>query len=69
MRQEEENGYIEAYQIIEDAYGELVTAEIDPMPSIEELCAEDGWLRAEELLLHASYYVEQQIPRYLRGTY
>jgi hypothetical protein len=41
----EELGYIEAYQIIEEAHG------------------------AEEILLHARDYVDDQIPRYLRGTY
>ena len=63
MRDYQENGLIEAYQILEEKHGELITAPIEWGESL------DDPLRAEEALIHAIEYVEDQIPPYLRGTY
>ena len=63
MNDYEENGYIEAYLIIEEAHGEVIMAPIEWGNDITPR------LRAEEILFHARDYVEEQIPQYLRGTY
>lgn len=61
MKDHEENGYIEAKIIVDEAYGDLVCdkTEIDFFVYAE----------ACEKLLGASGYLEEQIPLYLRGTY
>lgn len=60
MTNEEENAIIEAYLILDEAYGELWCKEL-PL-NYEEL-------EGLSVLFHARDYIEEQIPPYLRGTY
>jgi len=62
MSEAEGIGYIDAKLIIEDALGELICEE----PPMEDWFA---YLEAYHVLNCAIFYVEDQIPEYLRGVY